>query len=88
MKHDRTFSDFSAYGSDAWCAETFGKPVEWFRKTRGELEAIGFPPKDAINGLTNKADVLAWISRRRRIADRAVVEASDDTTEGIHHDKL
>mgnify|MGYP000043273923 FL=1 len=88
MKHDRTFSDVSAFGSDAWCAATMGKSVEWFRKMRPTLEAIQFPPKDAITGLTIKADVEAWISRRRKLADRAIVETSDTTGGHIHHDRL
>lgn len=85
MKHDRTFSDLAQYGSPAWCAETLGRSSEWFRRERGALESIGFPRVDPVTGLTLKADVRAWISRRRRYADRASVEVSE--TGGINHDR-
>lgn len=86
MKHDRTFSDVSLYGSPAWCAETLGRPPDWFRRERAALETIGFPKVDPITGLTLKADVQAWISRRRKYADRAIVDVSEPR--GINHDKL
>lgn len=86
MKHDRTFSDVSAFGSDAWCAATMGKSVEWFRKMRPDLEVIGFPIRDRITGLTIKADVEAWIARRRQVPDRAIVETSEPGR--INHDNL
>lgn len=34
-----------------------------------ELEREGFPKLDRLIGLTLKADVMAWINRRRTIAD-------------------
>ena len=43
MKHDRTFSDISAYGSDAWCATTMGWSLDRFKRERPALEKIGFP---------------------------------------------
>lgn len=86
-KVDRTFSEVSAYGSAAWCAETLGWPEARFKRERGDLEAQNFPRVDPVTGLTIKADVLAWISRRRKFSDRAIVEASD-TTGGIDYGKL
>lgn len=64
---DRTFSDVSAFGSDAWCAEKLGQSRDWFRRMRPDLEVIGFPVRDRITGLTIKADVEAWIARRRSL---------------------
>lgn len=86
MKHDRTFEATSAYASAAWCAATLGQSLAWFRRERSGLEAIGFPKVDPICGLTMKADVQEWISRRRKYADRAIVEPSE--TGRIHHDRL
>lgn len=84
-KIDRTFSEIAQYGSPSWCAETLGRSIDWFRKERPNLEALGFPKVDLVTGLTLKADVKEWISRRRKYADRAIVETSD-TTGGINHD--
>ena len=87
-KVDRTFSEVSAYGSVSWCAETLGRSTDWFRKERDTLESMGFPKVDLVTGLTLKADVQAWISRRRKYSDRAIVEASEDTIGGINYDKF
>lgn len=68
-KVDRTFDPLAAYGSLAWCAAALGKSTDWFRKNRTALEAEGFPKVCTIVGLTVKADVFAWITRRRRYSD-------------------
>lgn len=68
--HDHTFHADAAYGSERWCALVLGKSYEWLRKARADLEADGFPRRDPLLNLTQKADVLAWIARRRRIADQ------------------
>lgn len=68
-RHDATFAEICAYGSDRWCALKLGRSYEWFRRTRPELERKGFPPKDTITGYTIKADVDAWIAKRRRYSD-------------------
>lgn len=47
----------------------------------------GYKKKDAINGLTIKADVMAWITRRSKFSDRVVIEETDSII-GIHHDDL
>lgn len=86
-KVDRTFSDLCLWGSDAWAAETLGWPLAKFQRERKALEAEGFPTVDPVTGLTNKADVVAWSNRRRKFADRAIVEASDTTGGTINHDK-
>jgi len=67
---DRTFSEVSAFGSEAWVATRFGRSTDWLRKTRRKLEAEGFPSPDPMIGLTLKADVDAWLSRRRRISEQ------------------
>jgi hypothetical protein len=71
-KPDRTFDPLSEYGSNAWCGAVLGKTTDWFRKNRVTLEADGFPKVCRLVGLTVKADVRAWISKRRRYADMAV----------------
>lgn len=77
---DRTTATESAYGSDHWCALTLGKSDGWFRKNRPRLEREGFPPKDGLLALTLKADVEAWLARRRVVADRVHAH-----TTGDHH---
>lgn len=77
--HDHTFHELAAYGSDRWVAVTLGKSPDWLKKHRAELEADGFPPKDRLVGLTMKADVEAWLGRRRRIADRVEVRDSAES---------
>ncbi|MGL6209696.1 MAG: hypothetical protein ACRC14_07705 [Paracoccaceae bacterium] len=85
MKDDVTFSDVSAYGSERWCAQALGKSYEWFRKARPSLEAHGFPQRDRLLGLTQKADVLAWIVRRRRLNDAPIAahHTAADTKTGV-----
>ena len=70
-KTDRTFDPLSEYGSHAWCAAVLGKSTDWFRKNREELEAVGFPRVCRIVGQTIKADVRAWITKRRQYSDEA-----------------
>lgn len=79
MKHDHTFDEIAAYGSDRYCATVLGKSLDWFKKHRAELEADGFPKIDRLIGLTSKADVEAWLAGRRRLADRIEVRNSVDT---------
>lgn len=64
---DMTFDPLCAFGSDRWCAVTLGKSLPWFRKTRPQLETDGFPQRDRITNYTLKADVAAWINRRRTV---------------------
>lgn len=83
--NDPTMSPDAAYGSERWCAATLGKSYEWFRKARADLEADGFPPRDGLIKLTMKADVHAWIAKRRRISDP--VGAPITTTGAQPHNK-
>ncbi|RJL06822.1 hypothetical protein D3P06_02170 [Paracoccus aestuarii] len=71
LVHDATFDDHAAFGSERWVAARFGRSPDWLRKTRSKLEVDGFPPPDPIVGFTLKADVDAWLSKRRRVADPA-----------------
>jgi len=69
---DPTLNPFAAYASDRWCADRLGKSIFWLRQHRARLEREGFPPKDKLIGLTMKADVEAFLDRRRKVADAAV----------------
>jgi DNA-binding Lrp family transcriptional regulator len=51
-----------------------------FRNRLKELEAAGFPKKDRLVGHYLKADVLAWVSRRRQLADK-IADTSTQTEE-------
>ncbi|WP_339109234.1 hypothetical protein [Thioclava sp. GXIMD4216] len=72
---DPTFSVISAYGSDLWVASTLGRKIAWFRTNREKLGREGFPKRDPLTGLTIKADVMAWIEKRRRVSDGTVAPA-------------
>ncbi len=73
MKQDATFSETAAYGSDAWCAATLGKSLNWFKTNRPVLEREGFPKKDGLIGQTLKGDVDAWLARRRQVVNAVVI---------------
>lgn len=64
------------YLSEAEVAVTLGRSRQWLKQTRAALEREGFPRVDALIGLTCRQDVLAWIKRRRRVADVSEAEAA------------
>ncbi len=66
---DKSFSSTCAYGSDKWIATVLGQSLEWFKRNRAMLEREGFPPKDTLFGMTLKADVQAFLAKRRRVND-------------------
>ena len=69
MKHDPTLSPDSAYGSTRWTAQRLGLSQNNFTRKRAMLEAEGLPKPDPLLGRYIKADVDAWIEKRRRVAD-------------------
>jgi hypothetical protein len=85
MKADITLAPAAAYGSDAWCAITLGRPLSWFKANRAKLEAEGFPKVDPLIGLSQKVDVDAWIVRRRQVSNDIVVETNHHTTTVKEH---
>lgn len=88
MKPDMSFDETCAFGTDRWCAHTLGYTFISFKIARSTLEADGFPRPDALIGRTNKADVHAWIARRRRLPDHVVVATHAAEQPRIHHDKF
>lgn len=83
-KHDQTFSDRSAFGSEAWCAATIGRSTDWFYRNRERLETAGFPRRDPVVKMRLKSDVEAWLARRRQISDS--VEYSTNQKMGVNYD--
>ena len=65
------------YLTEAEVAVTLGRSRDWLRKTRPDLEREGFPRIDGLIGLTCRQDVLAWVKRRRRVADVTEAEARE-----------
>jgi hypothetical protein len=65
---DLTRSTISAYASEALCAEMLGRSRDWFKVNRPRLEREGFPKTDPLIGLTLRADIHAWLSRRSQMA--------------------
>ncbi len=89
MKVDPTFSGDAAYGSLRWCALRLGKSVDWLRGARPKLEREGFPQVDPLLGLTLKADVEAFLARRRRVADPVIAaQDSRDSNSGARYESL
>ena len=81
QESDRTFSTASEFGSIDWAAATIGRSKDWFFRKRKTLEDAGFPKPDDQVDLYIKADVLAWIRRRRKYSD-------DDLIEGPENDEI
>ena len=76
MKHDRTFDTVSAYGSDAWCAATMGKSVEWFRKMLDAIAPNGRVGPVIVSSTGLPYDQKTWGKLWRRFARAGRV--SDD----------
>ncbi|SIT11265.1 hypothetical protein SAMN05421772_11954 [Paracoccus saliphilus] len=75
--NDKTFDPVAAYGSEHWIAARFGRSHDWLKRERKRLESEGFPPRDPLTGFTLKADVDAWLAKRRRVADPVQVRAHE-----------
>lgn len=92
IAEDRTFHEASLYGSVEWCALTMGVTKDTFYRKRAQWEKIGFPKPDSINGRYIKADVEAWVARRRKLADQikisGKVDSSATETVGVNTDEL
>lgn len=89
LKTDRTFHEVSLYGSQRWCAARLGLTFDKFRSMRSRLERdFGFPPIDTINDLTIKADVDAWVKRRRRLSDVVSSPKPEAPTSKVNWDAL
>ncbi len=70
---DPTMEKISLNGSVRWAAARIGWTLNKFRQKRDTLENDGFPKVDRITNLYVKADVDAWINRRRQLSDNAVL---------------
>jgi hypothetical protein len=60
-----------AYLTEREIAAMLNKQQKWLRDNRSRLEGQGFPRVDGLIGLTQLADVKAWLDRRRVVADCA-----------------
>lgn len=70
-----------AYLKESEIAALFGRRRTWWTSRRTEFEALGFPKRDPIVGLTLKADVDEWIARRRVLGQRDLARFADHHTE-------
>ncbi|MEP2718417.1 hypothetical protein [Pseudophaeobacter sp.] len=70
---DPTMENISLNGSVRWAAARIGWTLNKFRQKRDILENDGFPKVDRITNLYVKADVDAWINRRRQLSDNVVL---------------
>ncbi len=71
--NDPTMDKISLNGSVRWAAARIGWTLNKFRQKRDILENDGFPKVDRITNLYVKADVDAWINRRRQLSDNVVL---------------
>ena len=69
---DLTLNEISLFGSASWAALRCGLSIDKFRRVRPNLETSGFPKPDMITGHYIKADVDAWLNRRRQLSDRVI----------------
>ncbi|NIZ63327.1 hypothetical protein DL239_20375 [Sedimentitalea sp. CY04] len=82
MAGDPTMSQISLNGSVKWAAARIGWPLIRFKQKREILETNGFPKVDRITNLYVKADIDAWINRRRQVADQILhIGGAQITTE-------
>ncbi len=65
----KTDTPQAAFARASWAAARLGISVDTFRRRRPLLARAGFPEIDPIVGAYVKADVEAWISKRRQIDD-------------------
>jgi len=70
----------SLNGSVRWAAARIGWTLNKFRQKRDILENDGFPKVDRITNLYVKADVDAWINRRRQLSDNADLSVGVENT--------
>jgi len=68
MTVDPTLDTLSLFGSNDWAALRLGITKDTFFRKRAELEVAGFPKPDPLTGRYIKADVDAWVERRRQIS--------------------
>lgn len=78
----------SLYGGRRWVAATLGMSPSTFDKKRSALEDQGFPLRDRLLDRWIKADVLAWVSRRRQIADKIDAPQNQQEEAQINEDEL
>lgn len=79
---DLTMNQISLNGSVKWAAARIGWPLSRFKQKREILENNGFPTVDRITNLYVKADIDAWINRRRQVSDQIMrIGGADITTE-------
>lgn len=77
VEEDRTFHEVSMYGSLDWTATALGITKDVFFRKRAKWEKEqAFPKPDPINKMYIKADVEAWVARRRRVADSVTQDAT------------
>lgn len=77
--HDPSLSDDALYGSTLWVARRLGMTKDTFFRRRAALGEQGFPTRDPVTHLWLKADVDAWIAKRRRIVDDAQLRIEGST---------
>lgn len=79
--------DLPLYLTDSQIAKYLGYSVDWLKKNRDRLEREGFPSHDPLFRRTLRADIDAFLAKRRKVSDAsdtAILPESD----GVDYDKL
>lgn len=85
-RQDPTMSPESLFGSRKWVAQRLGMTVDKFSSKHERLKVGGFPNQDPIVGSWIKADVDAWVTKRRRIGDPKTSAVKDKGMEDFNFD--
>lgn len=85
---DLTMNQISLNGSVKWAAARFGWSLDRFKKKREILENNGFPTVDRITNLYVKADIDAWINRRRQVSDQIMLTVGAETKTEVNLDAI
>jgi len=85
---DLTMNQISLNGSVKWAAARIGWPLSRFKQKREILETNGFPKVDRITNLYVKADIDAWINRRRQVADQILHTGAVESKQEVNLDAI
>lgn len=84
MPEDPSLHHDALFGSNTWAARRLGMTKDYFFRKRDELEAAGFPKPDILTGRYIKADVDAWVERRRQIGTAPVKQPQERQRPNYH----
>jgi len=85
---DPTMNELSLFGSKKWASSRLGLSRDRFQRKLDALENNGFPKVDRITNLYVKADIDAWINRRRQVSDQILHISAAETKQEVNLDAI